>query len=381
MFRFLHLADLHLGAAPIFLGDLAQDRGRDYLDAFRRAVDYAVDAANGIHAVLVAGDFFDAACPAQDVVRFAVSQLKRLNQSGIPVIVTPGNHDGIGVAGSVYQNSEIKGLARIVRSPQVQLFDTLEVKGDPVNLYGMAWDAISKPPFDMFRKADTAGYHIALIHGTLDGGLFVGEYSREVPLEVDNLAQCGMDYIALGHIHTFQEKRAGGIPVVYPGTLESRRFTPGEEGERFLVVVTLERNKAAKIDRLKWNSKTLQTARIDLDRETIESEDELANFVRAKYGSRDVLLRLILEGSPSFLVDVDTLATRLSGDFYWLEIDDRTDAFDSVTAETLAKEDTVRGLYVRRLRERMANATADDKSEVELALKLGIQAFQKTSGR
>ncbi len=381
MFRFLHLADLHLGAAPVFLGDLAQDRAKDYLDAFRRAVDYAVDPANDIHAVLIVGDFFDVACPPQDVVRFAVSQLKRLNQSGIPVIVTPGNHDGVGATGSVYQNPEIKGLARIVRSPQVQLVETLEVNGEHVSLYGMAWDAISKPPFDIFRKVDTAGYHIAMIHGTLSGGLFVGEYSREVPLELDNLAQCGMDYIALGHIHTFQEKRVSGISVVYPGTLEGRRFSPGEEGERFLVVVTLEGRKSAKIDRLKWNRKTLQTARIDLDRETIESEQELANFVRGKYGSKEVLLRLILEGSPTFLVDVESLMTRLSGDFYGLEIDDRTHAFDSITAETLAKEETIRGLYIRKLRQHLEDAEADDKSQVELALKLGIQAFQKTSDR
>lgn len=43
MLKFLHLADLHLGAAPAFLGDLAQDRALDYLDAFERAIDYAVE--------------------------------------------------------------------------------------------------------------------------------------------------------------------------------------------------------------------------------------------------------------------------------------------------------------------------------------------------
>lgn len=381
MFRFLHLADLHLGATPIFLGDLARDRAQDYLDAFRRAVDYAVDAANEIHAVLIVGDFFDVANPSQEVIRFAISQLKRLKQSGIPVIVTPGNHDGIDAAGSVYQNVELGSLARVIRSPQVQFSNSLEVNGESVNLYGMAWGINSKPPFDVFHKKDGSGYHVAMIHGTLNGGLFVGEYSREVPLELDTLAQCGMDYIALGHIHTFQEKQAGGIPVVYPGTLESRRFSAGEEGERSLVVVTMERRKATKIDRLKWNSKTLQTARIDFDLETIESGEELANFVRAKYSSEKTLLRLILEGSPSFLVDVDELATRLSGEFYWLDIDDETDAFDSITAESLAKEETIRGLYVRKLRERLAGAEADSKPQVELALKLGIQAFQKTPGR
>ena len=253
MIRFLHLADLHLGAAPLYLGDLAQERSKDYLNAFQRAIDYAIEPANRINAVLVVGDFFDVPNPSQETMRFTITQLRRLEQAKIPIIVTPGNHDGIGAPESIYRNSNIKGLLKVIESPQVEPFKPLVLNGETVHFYGMAWDIQSKPPFDIFQKKKEDGYHIALIHGTLQGGLFTESHSREVPLDLDNLAKSGMDYIALGHIHKYQKKSSGNSLVVYPGTLESRRFTPGEEGDRYLIIVTLDKKKTPIVEQLKWN--------------------------------------------------------------------------------------------------------------------------------
>ena len=213
MLKFLHLADLHLGAAPSYLGELAQDRANDYLDAFQRSVDYALDQSHGINAVLIVGDFFDVANPPQDVVRSAINNLKRLAEAKIPVIVAPGNHDGIGAAESIYRDSSFCELIEVIRSHQVEYFDSMVINGEIVHFYGMAWDVQSKPPFDMFRRRDEKGYHIALIHGTLREGLFSEGHSREVPLELENLANTGMDYIALGHLHKFQKQSPSSIPA------------------------------------------------------------------------------------------------------------------------------------------------------------------------
>lgn len=380
MLKFLHLADLHLGAAPTFLGDLAQDRALDYLDVFQRAIDYAVEPSNGINFALIVGDFFDVAHPSQDVIRFTVNQLKRLAQAGIPLIVTPGNHDGIGAPESIYRDSSINSLMKVIRSPQVEHFDSMVINGEVVHFYGMAWDVQSKPPFDVFHKREEDGYHIAMIHGTLKGGLFTEGHSREVPLDLDNLAKSGMDYIALGHLHKFQKKDAGKTPVVYPGSLESRRFSPGEDGDRYLVVVTLDQPQSAIINQFKWNKKSLISEKLDLDQELIETESELSEMIQSKYGSKNTLLKLTLTGSPPFVIDIDALITRLSGDIYWMDIADNTSAFDSVLAETWSREETIRGLYVRKLKQRLdAAESIDEKQKYQLALKLATQAFQKSS--
>jgi len=382
MVRILHLADLHLGASPTFLGQLAQERRKDYLDAFQRAIDYATDPKNAIDVVLIVGDLFDMARPSADIVEFARRQLARLQQVGIPVIVAPGNHDGIGMPESAYGNPTLSGLMRIVRSPRVEPFETLMVNGEEVHIYGMAWDIQSKGPFDTFTKSERGGYHVALIHGTLLGSLFSEGHSREVPLDLEQLGKTGMDYIALGHIHKFQQKEIGRTVVVYPGTLEARRFTPGEEGDRFLVVVTFEKKKTPKVTALKWNKKNLLSARLDLDQEAVESDEDLARLISKRYGSTNAVLKLVLAGSPPFVVSEETLQNRLQGDFFWLEMDDQTTIFDSVLMESWAREETIRGLYARKLRARLeVAADSEEKQQLELALKLATQAFQKTGQR
>jgi exonuclease SbcD len=382
MFKFLHLADLHLGAEPSSFDSLAKDRANDYLDAFERAIDYAVDKENGINAILIVGDFFDIANPPQNVVRFAIEQLKRLKRENIPVIATPGNHDAIGASESIYGDQSICSLMHVIRSPQVEYFDTMVFNGETVHFYGMAWDIRSKPPFDRFRRNDEDGYHITLIHGTLVGGLFSEGHSREVPLDLNNLADSGMDYIALGHLHKFQEKEAGSTTVVYPGTLESRRLTPGEKGERFLAEVSLDHSKKAIINNLKWNKKTYVMEKLDLDQELIETEDELVNLIQSKYASTQTILKINLVGNPPFVIDGNRLTTKLSGDFYWLEILDSTNAFNSLLVETWLREETIRGLFVRKLKEKLDSTDSEhEKQELQLALKLACQALDYSSQR
>ena len=235
MIRFLHLADLHLGAEPRTLGPLASSRAHDYLDAFERAVTFAAAPENRIHAVVIAGDFFDSAVPSTDTRRFATAQLKRLARARIPVVVAPGNHDAICMPASIYADpdGEVRKLVYLAVSPNVSPVTALTLNGEQVSFYGMAWDPFrSRPPYEVFQCDGTAAHHVAVLHATLENARLADLHSRDVPLNLDGLATTGMDYIALGHVHTQQEHYAGSTPVVYPGTLEARRFTPGEVGER-----------------------------------------------------------------------------------------------------------------------------------------------------
>jgi exonuclease SbcD len=384
MIRFLHLADLHLGAEPVYLGELAAERRSDFLNAFERAVDYALDEPNQVHAVLIAGDFFDAASPPSDVLSFAIAQLKRLKRAKIPVMLAPGNHDAIGMPGSVYAegSSGLDGLAHIIRTPNVEHVETLSLNGEPVHIYGMAWEPRrSKPPFDRFQALEEEGWHIAVLHGSVEGAMFAELYDRDVPLKLQNLAKSGMDYIALGHIHSHQQHKAGDIPVVYPGTLEGRRLTAAEVGERTLAVVTLESGRKPKLELLPWNQRTLRIEALDLDAEAPESEDDLVRLISDRFSDPDTLLRLRLHGTADFMLDIDSIQRRLSGDFFWLEILDDTDFFDSRLVDAWAGEHTIRGLFVRRLQEQL-EATEDEgeRGELELALKLAAQALSKAAG-
>lgn len=381
MIRFLHLADLHLGAEPGYLEILAAVRGQDFLDSFARAVDFCLQEA--VDFVVIAGDCFESPTPEADVLAFALAQFNRLHQAGVPVILTPGNHDAIGQPGSIYSHpeSELRRLVHLVEAPNPTHVLSLPFTPSPVHLYSMAWDVRrSNPPFDQFKAIPKPGFHVAVLHATLEGSQYGEVHERHVPLMLDNLAQTGMDYIALGHIHAPQIHHAGEIPVVYPGTLEGKRFRPGEEGSRHLVVVSLREDGPPEIARLHWNSRTLCTENLDLSLEAAESDAELADLIRARFSDPQTIMRLTLSGNAAWIVDVEQLTQRLRGDFFWLEIEDRSDVIDSRVIEEWQREETIRGMFVRKMQARLRSAVSDEeRDEIELALKLTAQALNKSA--
>jgi len=382
MIKFLHLADLHLGVSPAFLDHLADQRYKDYLNAFERAVDYAIRPENQIDFVIIAGDFFDSPHPSKEVIRFSINQFKRLRQAKIPVTLTPGNHDGISYPRCVYKDPDygLREYINIVDSPNIKHVLHSEFHGEEVYFYGMAWDFInSNPPFDNFKRQNNDGYHIAIAHGSVIGGLFSDAYSRDIPLDLKNLANTGMDYIALGHIHSYQLNKAGSIPVVYPGTLESCRFSPGEEGDRFLVVVTLDKDHDPAIERIKWNRKTYLNVKLDVGKLLIDSQKELIDHILKQYQGENNIVKIELVGDSACLINKDKLLSRLFGNFFWLSIEDNTFVFNNEIVENWSREDTIRGLYIRNLQDLLENTESIDKKNlINLALKLAVLSFEKS---
>src|SRR5690606_9948619 len=93
--RLLHLADVHLGALFTAFGDLALSRQAAVLAAFRAVPEVA--AAEGAHAVLIAGDLFDRPQPPDAVLAAARETLRRMVDAGLHVFLVPGNHDPVTV--------------------------------------------------------------------------------------------------------------------------------------------------------------------------------------------------------------------------------------------------------------------------------------------
>ena len=381
MIRFLHLADLHLGASLATLEPhQAAARQRDLQSALERAVDYALEPDHAVHAVVIAGDLLDSATPPDAVVDDALQQFGRLASGRVPIVLAPGNHDALGMPGSVYgrRRQAFEAVAHLVTEPNVAPVAELTLNGSRVAFYGMAWQpGLSRPPYDAFRARAQADYHVAVLHATLDRATHLELHSRDVPLSLARLAETGMDYIALGHIHSYQAQIVGRGLAIYPGTLEGVRLTAGEVGQRCLTVVTLQQGQVPAIERIPWNQRTLAIETLDLNTLAVESEDELVGQIRERLAGPDRHLRLTLRGGPAFVVDADALQERLEEAFFALTLVDETDAFQSQQTLTWAQEPTIRGLCVRRLQQELDRAASDEERQrVELALKLVVRSLE-----
>jgi DNA repair protein SbcD/Mre11 len=380
--KILHLADLHIGYCPGFLrSDKAKARSEDFKSAFERAVDYALNPENAIKAVIIAGDLFDCSNPESAARGFVRAQFDRLSSVSIPVLVIPGTHDTIAFPGSAYKTESFPSNVHVLAEPFSSTPLELELGGEKFTFYWLTYEPGEKRTVAEFlRSVKTSlpqdGYKIFIAHASVMGSPEWEMRCKDFPVALSDLVSSGMHYVALGHYHNFFESSDGGTAlawtkVVYPGTLEGKAF--GENGPRYLVVVSFESGRA-RIEKYPFNKRVLEERSLSLDSEPVSSEEELLGKL-SSLGNANLLLKLTLVGNPDFMVRPDFLTEALLDRFFHVEIEDATSALSSLSVEELLREKTIRGMFVRKLKETIASLPAPERAIYELALKEGLSAF------
>lgn len=378
MIRILHLADLHLGWQPEFLGPLAGQRRKERDGLLRRAVDFALET-EPVDMVIIAGDLFETHKPEPALVEEVVAQLDRLERAGVAVVTVPGNHDEITYADSVYRVHAGRWPGVLVQNAMPEHVHTFHINGTHVHVYGLAYTGgltRVRPPIEQFPRVDEDGVHIAVFHGSLDWD--AGD--RSLPLLSDALATAGYDYIALGHIHKPSEHKVGTGLAVYPGAIEGKSFSDRGVGQFTVVSIHKEQSGPARVEIGKYAAGVRPVRVVELDVTSLADVEAVAQRIRAE--GTDVeedkaIVRVRLVGAAPGTVNADMLAAQLAGGFFYLEIVDETAVLDDDYVERLAVEPTVRGEFVRTMRERMACAA--DEAEKQLlakALRRGLAALE-----
>lgn len=369
MVRLLHLADLHLGWRPPFLGGPQQETRQVERDCLlEKAVDYALDPSSCVHMVIIAGDLFDSHDPPRHVVSQAVEQLNRLVGNGVQVITVPGNHDEISYHNSVYRGARASWPGHLVTEPMPSLSYTFEVDEIPIHVYSMAYTggltdvrALGELP----RRGEP-GLHLGAFHGSLDWN--PGE--RSLPISSEALQKAGYHYTALGHIHQHRVISAGS-PAVYPGLVDHKSLH--EPGVEHLTVVEFH-GERAEIARPPISTRRHGWESIDVS--SIETPEELMERCR-RYGDRDAVIGVRLTGVSSYSIDTEALEESLADEFFHLEIDD-TSSFLSAEEMGRYQDDlTVRGRFVRRMQGRLDGSACErERQVVQRALMLGLAALR-----
>jgi exonuclease SbcD len=372
--RLLHLADLHLGASFPSLGERGEERSRDFLNAFLRAVDYAAGTAKPVDFVVIAGDLFDTHDPEEGLVVQVEAAFEKLEKANIPVLIAPGTHDAPSYRRSVYRRLRLPKNVHLFLSPTLEPGPRVSVGGLSVQTYGIAYDsAVCERPLGEFRPIGLADFHVGVLHAALEDNPSWKRRNNDLPINRTEIAASGLHYLALGHYHNFSEVREGGSVAVYPGTLEGKKF--GEDGPRYLVTATLGR-EAISIERTPWNQRTLVQSLLDFQVSDLADEAALEQRLLAFAGDQE-LVRLRLDGPSTFVFDAERLEERLAPRFFHLELDDRTYVVNTKLLEQYREEATVRGVFVRSMLERIERAPdGAAKDTATLALRIGLAEFQ-----
>ncbi|OIQ08290.1 putative metallophosphoesterase YhaO [Moorella thermoacetica] len=357
MFRVLHLADLHLGYRPDLPAPVREEVYRERNRVLQAAVDLALDPRQGISLVLIAGDLFDNHRPEAPLVEETIRQLTRLETAGIQVITVPGNHDEITYNDAVYRREAGRWPGLLVTDPMPAKVATLKVKGDTCHLVAMAYTGgVTRVdgPLKAFPPAEGEGVNLAVFHGSLDwdGG------ERSLPLDGEALAAAGYDYIALGHIHRGGQRRLGRGLAVYAGMVAGKGFA--DPGTGSWTIVTLG-DGPARVEQVP--ARVTPWRLVDLDVTAFQEPEELETAVRDALDP-GALMQVRLTGSLAFDLDLEGLQARLGHPCPYLELVNETAGWTPEILESIAAEPTIRGLFVRRLQEKLAGSAGPGEAEV-----------------
>lgn len=383
--KILHLADMHLDTS--FAGDrleaqAARDRTEELKDTFHRVIDLAREEQAAV--VLIAGDLLEHKTVRKGTVKYLCDLFASLPETR--VFIAPGNHDAatessfyrtyswpanVHIFGPVWEGVDLDASDRPEGCPAL-----------PVTVYGYGFDRfeVSGHLLRDLKIADPGRINLVVVHGSDVSAVPDGK-SPYLPLTPEEVAATGADYVALGHYHgarvVLEVRGPQGSRVIaqYPGSPESLDF--GQAGAHGVVVglVGKEQNRLElrHVGRREHISLDVSVAG------AVSPEDVVQRVLVAvpEEGRRQHLYRLNLTGAvdPSLELDLTSLTRRLAGEFHLLRLN--SSAYPEHDLDKLAREQTARGVFVRRLLARLEQE--QDPGEVarwQRVLFTGLDAFE-----
>ena len=266
--KLLHTADIHLGTSTYGRIDSKTGLNTRLLD-FKRSFDFMVERAlaEDIDAFLFTGDAYRTPDPSPTQQKVFAECLRPLSEAGIPIVMIVGNHDhpvSFGKASSIDIFHFVSGDVHLFRRPDRTVIDT---KSGPLQLVALPWPIRSKilsrekhrkkSPEEVrafieekyvqfteqaVRELDPSLPAVLAGHLTVQGARLAGSertslIAHEPTFTSGQLAVPPIDYVALGHIHGYQDRHEGAHPpIVYCGSIERVSFNEQNDPKGFVLV-------------------------------------------------------------------------------------------------------------------------------------------------
>ena len=256
--RILHTADFHLGVGlkgAETNSIVIQRRHLDFITQLKRISSIAIE--NECDFVVISGDVFHSFRPSGFLLNEFSRFVASLTENNIYVIVIAGNHDQPRTSRT---EAYLKALHE-VRAPRFYYFKTpgsITLNGfrsnrkvkfvclpylppsvlDSSKYINLIDETLSEL---VEEKSEEYDYLVVLAHFYVEGAKigslpsYLPIYDVRVPKSI--FKRDDVNYVALGHIHLFQELSPS---IVYPGSIERMNF--GEEDEDKGVVLVEEIN-------------------------------------------------------------------------------------------------------------------------------------------
>ena len=355
--KILHAADLHLDSPFEALGaGKAALRREEQRELLSRLAELA--AQEQVDMVLLAGDLLDS---ANTFYETGEELIRALRSVPAPVFIAPGNHDWY---------SQRSPYAKLQLPDNVHVFTERAIRSvilpdKGARVYGAAFTEPSSPALlQGFRAERVEGvYNILCLHGDMGS-----RDSRYNPITEEQLRQSGLDYAALGHIHKASGLcKAGNVWYSWPGCPEGRGFD--ETGEKTVSLVTLTGSEC-ELTPVCIAKRRYEVMQLDVT----DADPLLTVHTQVPDDTVTDVYRIVLTGEADAPPDLRKLYDNLSDMFFELQLRDETRLRRGIWDS--AGEDTLRGLFISRLRAQYDKARDDgERKRIEQAARWGLAAL------
>lgn len=360
--KVLHTADVHIGAELSYLGEHCQRRKFEVLETFKGIAELC--QKEKVEICLIAGDLFDSNPAGQS---FAPAVFDAISKSPkTRFFYVAGNHDPLD-ASSPFEKAKLPENLTVFGNE----YGTVEIPELKVRVCGKSFAHSAMSAEEMPSMADDGFVNILLLHADF------GAQSNYNPISSQFVEASGADYVALGHIHkrTAIEK-IGKSYISYPGCPEGQGFD--ENGSKGVYMGCIDKG-SCEMTFVKTAKRLHATDKIDLS--SAENTDDAKNiiiaFLKEKYGEsfKDNLYKLVLTGAVAYpsAIKTEQLALMLEGEVYFAKIKNCIQA--KIDLEALSNELSLKGIFAKKMLEKISVAADGEKEKMEKALYLGLKAF------
>lgn len=398
--RVLAAADLHLGA-----GITAKMRSNRFL-VFHRILKIVKE--EHVDILLISGDFLEQDRISSSEVKEVIRELSELETQ---VFISPGNHDPYTILSKYAEFTWPKNV-KVFREPETVVLDKLSatVTGagfkniyEKESLFPKCIEVFNQATQDLYswKSADSVAdesksrrnyLHLANFHGEVEAN------SLYNPISKLDLARSNFTYVALGHIHKgeLELQRSGDTYYAQTGTAEP--LDMGDSGVRGVYLLDFAVDNSLRSVQYISTARTvyinllldfynLNSYQFIIEQLKLEIEQQL-NVYRSDIDSLSKGLNGKYNFTQDFIFNIRIVGTR-SEDFHLDKLmlknllDELGIAYEKLSIELgisfdiekISAENSLRGLYTRKILHEISVADESEKEILREALQLGLESF------
>lgn len=375
--KILQCADIHLDTSFSELSkSVAELRREELRETFGNMIDLA--KKEKVQIMLLCGDLFDNSNIMRTTIDYLLSKFNEIPD--IQIFISPGNHDP-------YYD---KSFYNTVKWPDnVHIFkhslDNYYIEALNTTVYGIGFDKAHEKNSLLkgFKAANSNSINIMAMHGEVCSENVESLYN---PIRERDIENSELDYLALGHVHTYSGiKKSGKTYWAYSGNPEGRGFD--EQGPKGLLIGDIGK------DSIDLNYRTIckrQYIEKEVDISGCKSYEDITIKLNESIGMHDYkedieknfkekeknLYKFELVGNinTDFNINTFVLEEKLKNSFFYAKVVNNTAI--AIDYDNLSQEYSLKGIYTRKMLDKIDKEEKEEEKQLlREALKLGLRAL------